>query len=163
MFSGFRALWDVFGFLSIGFVSFIFLSLWSSVFSCFLPHAVAKPTIPQDMSLQMLWIGISAPQLTFLHSGKKIREERTAQSGSLGSDSQGESSLHQTVVTILCRLPLRGIGPFPVPEPPPFPPPFCGKSYYFYRISCMNPLFSPTRKLGAKGDAKWWTSISVHV
>ena len=23
-------------------------------------------------------------------------------------------------------------------------PPFCGKSYNFYRISCMNPLFSPT-------------------
>ena len=22
----------------------------------------------------------------------------------------------------------------------------------------MNPLFSPTAELGAKGDAKWWTS-----
>ena len=55
---------------------------------------------------------------------------------------------------------------------PPFPyievalfryrklPPFCGKSYYFYRISCMNPLFSPTGiQSGAKGDAKWWPSI----
>ena len=23
----------------------------------------------------------------------------------------------------------------------------------------MNPLFSPNGKVGAKGDAKWWTSI----
>ena len=32
------------------------------------------------------------------------------------------------------------------------PPPFCGTPYYFYRIACMNPLFSATRKLGARGD-----------
>ena len=33
------------------------------------------------------------------------------------------------------------------------------KSYYFYSISCMNPLLSPTGNVGSKGDAKWWTSI----
>ena len=38
-------------------------------------------------------------------------------------------------------------------------PPFLWEFYYFCRISCMNPLFSPTRKLGAKGDARWWTSF----
>ena len=77
------------------------------------------------------------------------------------SEFQGESNMHQIVVTILCRLrppfPLRGIGRFPVPDKPPF----LWESYYFCRISCMNPLFSPTGKfkLGAKRDAKWWPSI----
>ena len=47
--------------------------------------------------------------------------------------------MHQIVVAILCRL----RHPFPQGElgyrqNPPF---FCGKSYYFYRISCTNPLF----------------------
>ena len=46
-------------------------------------------------------------------------------------------------------------------KPPPSLTPFCGKSYYFYRISCVTPLFSPTRKLGAEGDAKWWPSIGA--
>ena len=58
-------------------------------------------------------------------------------------------------VSPLPPLSLGGSGPFPLTENPLF----CGKSYYFYRISCMNPLFFSTEKLGAKRDAKWWTSI----
>ena len=146
---------------------------------------------------------------------------------------QGESNLHQIVVTILCRLrppfPLRGISPFPgkiktytgtspplfskkampwgkkwpvqmnlpffavkayvpggvqnqaeqkfekclpagtgtkiyfssfqVPEEPPSPPPLSVGSLTIYRISCMNPPFSPTGELWAKSDANWWPSI----
>ena len=65
---------------------------------------------------------------------------------------QGASNMHQIVVTILCRLctpwPFSGAGN----------PPLCGKSYYFYSSS-MNPLFSPTGKLGAKADARRRPSI----
>ena len=72
--------------------------------------------------------------------------------------SSKESTLQQNVVTILRRF------------PPPFPwrvsalfrywkaPFFCGMSYDLYRISGMNPLFSPTRNWGARGVAKWWPS-----
>ena len=71
------------------------------------------------------------------------------------NQDQGESNMHQIVVTVSCRL----CPPFPGQELP-FSgtgkmPCFYGKSYSFYRVSCMNPLFSPTGKLGAKGDAKW--------
>ena len=51
----------------------------------------------------------------------------------------------------------KGHWPFSCTRKPPLPvgiPTIC-----CYRISCMNPLFSPTAKMGAKGDAKWWTSI----
>ena len=37
------------------------------------------------------------------------------------------------------------------------------RTYYFYRISCMNPLFSSSFKSGAKRDAKWWTSMRCMV
>ena len=73
-------------------------------------------------------------------------------------ENQRESNMHRIVVTILCRL----YPPFPKgnwPFSATGKPPFLWKSYYFYRISCMNPLFSPTGKLGAKGNAIWWTSI----
>ena len=67
--------------------------------------------------------------------------------------------MNQIVVTVSCRL----CPPFPEGEFAVFryrkTPSFYGKSYNFYRISCTNPLFSPTGNLGAKGDAKWWTSI----
>ena len=74
-------------------------------------------------------------------------------------DCQGESNIHQIVVTVACRLcPLFPEGEFAVFRYKKTPC-FYGKSYYFYRISCRNPLFSPTGNLAAKGDAKWWTSI----
>ena len=67
--------------------------------------------------------------------------------------------MHQIVVTVSCRLcPLFPEGEFAVFRYRKMPC-FYGESYYFYRIFCMNPLFSPTGTLGAKGDAKWWTSI----
>ena len=58
-------------------------------------------------------------------------------------------------VSPLPRFSQSGICRFPVPETLCF----SGKPYCFYRISSMNPLFPPTRKLGAKGDTKWWPSI----
>ena len=61
------------------------------------------------------------------------------------SASQGFCGGHQRRSAAVCD-----------PNPPR---PFARCRYYFYRISCMNALFSPTRKLGAKGDAKWWPSI----
>ena len=77
----------------------------------------------------------------------------------LGFQNQGESNIHQIVVTVSCRL----CPPFPEGEFAVFryrkTPCFYGESYYFYRISCVNSLFPTTGKLGAKGDAKWWTSI----
>ena len=71
-------------------------------------------------------------------------------------ESSGKSNMHQFAVTILFRLhhpPFSrcGIGRFRCRKPPCF----CGKSYYIDRISSMNPLFSSTRKRGAKRDAKW--------
>ena len=66
--------------------------------------------------------------------------------------------MHRIVVTVLCRL------------RPPFhegefglvwyrkTPCISGMSCYFYRISSMNPLPSPTRKQGGKRDAKRWPS-----
>ena len=75
------------------------------------------------------------------------------------SNLQGESNMYQIVVAVSCRL----CPPLPEGEFAVFryrkTPCFYGKSYYFYRISCMNPLLSLSGKLGAKGDAKWWTSI----
>ena len=49
----------------------------------------------------------------------------------------------------------RGICFFSSIGSPPFSP---RKSYYFYRISSMNPLFSLIRTGGANRDAKWWPS-----
>ena len=63
---------------------------------------------------------------------------------------QAELHVHQVVVTILCRLcppfSLRRTGPSGAGKPPSF----CGASHYFYRISCMNPLFSPLGSWGRK-------------
>ena len=39
----------------------------------------------------------------------------------------------------------------------------CGKSYYFYRISCMNPLFSLTRTYGGKMWREMVALTLVHV
>ena len=56
--------------------------------------------------------------------------------------SQGESNMHQIVVTVSCRL----CPPFPEGEFAVFryrkTPSFYGKSYYFCRIFCVNPHFS---------------------
>ena len=73
---------------------------------------------------------------------------------------QGESNMHQIVATVSCHIcppfSRRGTCRFPVLEERPVS---MGSHTYFYRISCMNSLFSPTGNLGPKGDAKWWTSI----
>ena len=93
-------------------------------------------------------------------SAQFVSQTREAASRTaLGHFTQGESNMHQIVVSVSCRLcPLFPEGDFAV-----FwyrkTPCFYGESYYFYRISCMNPLFSPSGNLGQKGDAKWWTSI----
>ena len=57
------------------------------------------------------------------------------------------SNIHQFVVTILCHFCPPGSGTFSLTGKPPF---FCGKSEYFYRISCVNPLFSPKQEIRGK-------------
>ena len=71
---------------------------------------------------------------------------RTLQKVYRAPEDQGELNMHRIVVTVLWRL-----RPFFPKRDLPYlkSPYFSAKSYYLHRISSMNPLFSPRRKLGA--------------
>ena len=67
---------------------------------------------------------------------------------------QGESNLHQIVVTILVSpsppFSLRGIGPFPVLENPPVPPTFLWEVLLFLQDLLYESTVFPHQEIGKR-------------
>ena len=95
----------------------------------------------------------------FISKLQKTLEKEEKSTGKYYQKSSGENS-PKLQISVPCRgLTCPDLRPptspgelalLPVPENP-FP--VGSRTYYFYRISCINPLFSSHWKIGAKGDA----------